>query len=502
MQKILSFFRTHWIRVFIVALILSIAGVVLYNNHTAVPDWTTSTVESGTVSKIISVSGTMNATKSVELSFPVSGTVESVHVHEGDVVTRGTELISLERQALKAEYQDASAALLIAQADQAELISGIRGEERAIASTKVAIAEEELIRVTKEHTEKVDNAYRTLLTTDLEARPANKDTESTPPIITGTYTCGEGTYTLSIFRSSAKSGYSYRLSGLEAGTYTAYTDTPGALGTCGLSIQFLSGESYGSSSWTIRIPNTESPSYSTNDNAYILAQTAKTNAITSAEQNLLLAKQTEALSIARPREEAVTREQARVLQAESRVQKILSELNDRVLLAPFDGIVSTIGPLVGETVGAEPVLSLVSKDVFELTALVPEIDITKIAIGQKADIIFDARTDETHIATITFISPIAKEIGGVSYFETKLMLDTPSSWLQSGLNADIDIVIERREQVTRVPKRFLISDEGTDFILVPNGNTTKRVPVTILFEGNDGYVEINGVEPGVTVIAP
>ena len=502
MQKVLSFFRAHWIRILFLLLLAVGAGIYVQNKRTEVPNWVTTSVETGTVSKVISVSGTMNATKSANLSFPSGGTVESIKVKEGDFVSQGTELIILEHDALTAEYQDARAALLIAQADQRELVTGLRPEERAVNDTKVAIAKEELARVTKSSNDKVANAYRTLLSADLVARPVDKDNDDTAPTVTGTYTCDAGTYTLSLFRSGSQSGYSYRVTGLEAGTYTAYTETPGNLGTCGLSIQFETGVSYGNEDWTITIPNTESSSYVTNSNAYILAQTERDNAVRSAEQNLKLAEQNALLDTATPREEALARESARVLQAEARVKKIQVGLKDRILTAPFDGTITHVTPVPGETVSTLPVITMVSKDVFELTALVPEIDVTKIASGQQARVVFDARVNETLMATITFISPLAREIDGVSYFETKLILDTPSSWLQSGLNADIDIIIDTHENVTRIPSRFLVT-EGTDHhVLFADGKMTKSIPVTLVLEGNDGYVEVTGINPGDTIIAP
>jgi HlyD family secretion protein len=237
-------------------------------------------------------------------------------------------------------------------------------------------------------------------------------------------------------------------------------------------------------------------------NAYTLAQTERENAIRTAEQNLTLAKQTEVLSIADPRSESSTRAQAKVLQAEARLSKINAQIQDHVLTAPFDGVISHTNRIPGETVGTEPVLSIISQEAFELTALVPEIDITKIKAGQKALIAFDARPNEKLSASISFISPLAREIDGVSYFETKLILDDATDWIQSGLNADIDIIIEKHDAVLRIPKRFLISNNDSYSVLFPDGKNTKSMPITVHFEGNDGYVHIEGVNADDTIIAP
>lgn len=380
MHYVFSFVLRHRISIIVLTIIIGVVFSLWYKNYTTIPTWTMTQIEKGSVSQIISVSGTMDAIAQADLAFPVSGTLDSLLVKEGDVVLRGTNLATIKHDALIAEYQDAHASLLIAQADYTELTSGLRPEERDIARTKVDIATEELARVTREQNDRVQNAYHALLSTDLEARPLNKNTDDIPPTVSGTYLCDEGMYTLATFNSGTQSGYSYRLSGLETGTFTAYTETPAPIGTCGLSIQFINGETYSNSVWTITIPNTESSSYITNRNAYTLAQTERENAIRTAEQNLTLAKQTETLNIADPRSESSARAQAKILQAEARLKRIEAEIQDHILTAPFDGIVSHTNLIAGETVGTEPVLTIISQEAFELTALVPEIDITKATL--------------------------------------------------------------------------------------------------------------------------
>ncbi len=500
MQRIFTLLKKRKTLLIIVAVL--IVGVLFFGGGDDTPDWVTDTVSEGAVSQLISISGTVDAVGTAELAFPTGGTVESISVKEGDVVTKGQVLATLSHNDLKADYQSAYAALLIAQADLSELLTGLRPEERDVSKTTAEIAEEEFARVTKEQNDRVTNAYRTLLSSDLQAFPKDKDRESAPPIITGSYTCTEGTYTLTMYASGASSGYSYRLSGIEDGIGTAYTDTSAPLGTCGLNIQFIDGESYGNSIWTIEIPNTKSASYVTNLNAYNLAVTQKENAIREADQNLTLAKQNLTLDTAAPRTEARSREEARVLQAQARLAVVNAQIKDSILTAPFDGVVTSIEPVVGETVGTSPVVTMVSDEAFALTALVPEIDITKITVGQKAEIVFDARQSETLPATIIFISPLAEEIDGVSYFEAKLVLDNDVDWLRSGLNADIDIIVEKRENVTRIPKRYLIEKDGAYTVLIPNGDTTVATSVETGFIGNDGFIEIKGLNVGDTIVAP
>jgi multidrug efflux pump subunit AcrA (membrane-fusion protein) len=502
MQSLKAFLRARIVYV-VVGIFVVIAVILTVQAQNEVPDWTTDAVTVGAVKNLVSVSGIIDAVESAELAFSVSGTLESVSVKEGDVVTKGQVLATLSHNDLKAEYQDAYGALLVAEADLRELVTGLRPEERDIAKTTAEIAREDLTRITKEQDERVASAYRALLSTDLEARPNDNENDDTPPTISGMYTCGkEGTYTLEMFRSASRSGYSYRLSELETGTYTAYTESSAPLGNCGLAIQFADGATYGNSSWIIEIPNVRSASYVTNWNAYTLALTQKENAIREAEQKLTLAEQNETLDTASPRGEALSREEARVLQAQAKLASVRAQIEKQILKAPFDGTVSHIESVPGESVGATPLITMVSDNAFALTALVPEIDVTKVSVGQKADVVFDARQNEILSATIIFISPLARKIDGVSYFEAKLAMDGDIDWLRSGLNADVDIIIETHENVTRIPKRYLVGEEGSYTVLTPDGNTAKSVSVTVTAMGNDGFVGIEGIEAGTTIIAP
>ena len=160
----------------IIFVLLILACIQLFrarsNNE---PSWTTTVVERGDIRSLVSISGSVDAVGTAELSFPVTGILESIAVNEGDTVQKGNILASLVKSDLEAEYRDALASLQITEADRDELIHGIRAEDRDIAKTNVAIARAELERVTKEQDDQVMNAYRTLLSDDLAVFAENKE---------------------------------------------------------------------------------------------------------------------------------------------------------------------------------------------------------------------------------------------------------------------------------------------------------------------------------------
>lgn len=466
-------------------------------------EYVTDKVDRGDIREVVSVSGLIKADNTADLAFPVTGTVKNINIKEGDNVALGDTLVTLDTASLLADRREAVANLNIAEANKSELVAGVRSEARDITTIGVVSAKAELERITKEEDEKVKNARRALYSSDLEAFPVYKSTDNVAPTITGTYTCtGEGVYNLEMFASGADSGYSYKLSGLESGIAGAYISNPGTLGSCGLRIQFPLGERFGSTDWIVPIPNKNGALYTTNLNTYELAVKQRANKIAAAEEALSLAEKGQVLENAAPRTEALNRADADILKNQARISAIDAMIADRILTAPFDGTISKVNTKTGETVGSSPVVTIVSEETFVITARIPEIDIAKIHVGQKAEVIFDAAADEILEAHLIFVSPVATEIDGVAYFEAKLQFTEPPSWLKVGLNADVDIIVGERKDVLKVPKRFLQKEGSDNYLLVREGETTIKQKIEIGFSGNDGFVEIFNLAPETIIVAP
>lgn len=465
----------------------------------------TAVAESGSVREFVSVSGFIEAKKSAKLAFPITGIVADVVVAEGDVVSEGQTLITLNQSALLADRQAAVASLQKAHADRTELINGPSATDRAVTDTTVAIALANVARVEAEQAERTNNAERALYSGSLAAYAVSGEISQTPPTVSGTWNCttdAPTSYTIETFRSNSASGFSYRYRGHESGTETVYTEQSGALGACGLRLQFDPNDTYGNTTWTIPVPNPNGVTYVANTNSLELAKQQALNANAAAAEQLVLAEQQASVSNAAPRSEALARANAAITSANAALSAIDAALADRELTAPFAGVVTSLDVLPGETVTTQPIITVLAEDAFALTSRIPEIDITKILEGQRADVFFDAETTTNVPATIGFISPQAVEIDGVGYFEATLDLAERPTWLRAGLNADIDIIVAEERNVVRVPSRFVTTTEGSASVTVLAGETQILTPVDIVLQGNDGYVAVDGIEAGTTIVAP
>ncbi len=491
--------------VFLSIVLIGLALFALYSTQgSRTPELVTATVERGTVSEMVSISGFVEAKQSADLAFPATGIMTDILVTEGSEVEEGDLLATLASTQLVAERSEAVAALEAARASYAQTVAGPREETITLANTTLKNTEENLVRVTSEEKQKVDNARTALLSTSLTAEAVDPNEESVPPIVSGTYRCeDQDTYTITVFSSSAKSGYSFSYAGAEEGMALASFDQPSPFGNCGLYLLLTPGSTYHNSKWLIEVPNTRSQSYASLRSAYILAMTEADNAIAAAEDMVKKAENENSLTTAPARNEEVTGANAAVTQAEARIAAIDARIADRSIVAPFAGSVTDVSITKGETAQSAPVITLLSDGAFLLKARVPEIDITKIAKGQAIEAVFDARSSELQTGTVAYISPIALQIDGVAYFEVTIELTKSPDWLRAGLNADIDIITEQKEAVLRIPKRFVTTNaQGQSVVLLQTGNKVATTTVEVLFIGNDSFLEISGLSEGSVVVAP
>ncbi len=484
-------------------IVIVVIGMMFGIGKKAPEELITTTIDKGSVRQLVSVSGIAEAEQSAELAFPVTGIVSDVLVSEGDVVETGDILVTLDTRALTADRQDALASLSRAVAERDELLAGPSESERSVTSESVDLALEALESTQENEASKIANARRTLLSSNLTAFSDDDDEDATPPTISGTYACDlEGTYKLDVFRSGAQSGFSYRLNGIESGTYVGSVDQAVALGSCGLRIQFEEASNYYNTEWQIEIPNTKSSGYTTSLNAFNLAVTQAESAIALAKQEVSLAEANANNNNAPARIEEVARANASIAQAQARLARIDATVADRVMRAPFSGTITRIDILPGETVTTAPILILLAASEFDVTARIPEIDIGKLLIGQKTEMAFDARVGEIVGGEIDFISLQATEIDGVAYYEAIITLDYLPDWIRSGLNADIDIIISEKQDQLRVPKSFVTVTGDRYSVLTQEQDVHATSTIEIVLEGNDGYYAIVGLSEGDVVIAP
>ena len=199
-------------------------------------------------------------------------------------------------------------------------------------------------------------------------------------------------------------------------------------------------------------------------------------------------------------------QRAQVVGAQEGVNAVKDQLREVRMISPIDGIVIRRTADPGETVVLNlnsPVLTIAQKEDLLIQANVPESDIVKIQIGQKADVTFDAFSSEDVFgAVISQIDPASTVIQDVVYYRIKLKLDNLDPRLKAGMSANIDVRTTQKENVLMVPQRSVKTEGSRKFVdVLQIDNTTQKVFVETGLEGDEGMIEIkSGLKGGEKVV--
>jgi HlyD family secretion protein len=196
--------------------------------------------------------------------------------------------------------------------------------------------------------------------------------------------------------------------------------------------------------------------------------------------------------------------------------KLERQIANCKLLAPGDGIVvyandpmKSFGsnqPQVeeGATVRErQKIFSLPDITKMQVNAKVHESQIDKIQKGLKARIRVDAFADRELSGTVMDVAPLPDATNffssDIKVYTTRIRIDDPLPGLRPGMNAEVEILVDRKEKVLSVPIQAILEYQGKDHMAIktPNGYERRVVEVGV---NNERFVEITkGVTAGTVV---
>ncbi|HKQ56794.1 MAG TPA: efflux RND transporter periplasmic adaptor subunit, partial [Candidatus Eisenbacteria bacterium] len=192
---------------------------------------------------------------------------------------------------------------------------------------------------------------------------------------------------------------------------------------------------------------------------------------------------------------------AREQRAASAVRLAQDEVMHLNVRAPFDGIVSERMVEVGESViPGQPVLEVVSPARLYVSAPLDEIDIGRVREGLPARVTLDPYRGRVWQGVLTRVSPVVndiKEQNRTLDVEVEMTPDPSAPEPKPGTSADVEIVLDRRDGVLRVPTNAII--ESKSVLVIENGKAVSRDVKTGL--RNWDWTEItSGLTEGAQVI--
>ena len=482
-------------RVVVVGLALLLLAVGSYyrlqrQDTNATAYYVVNPVATGTVDSGIQATGQIVAAQKLDLNvYKQLNKIAAVNVSNGSEVKKGDVLVSFDKNDAYVSLQAARVAVTSAQLDYqtkqeqaTDPNSTIRSLENSIATYKKNISDAE---------EKKRDALLTFMNANTTVEAASdrqvQQIDHTKPTISGRYTSTvRGEYTIDIYSSSALSGYSYRLSGLESDMEPVVLNTKVPLGTRGLYVTFPTGIQPGDT-WVVKLPNTASGEYDENLRTYNQAvadaeasiATAQTN-LQNAELQLKNQKQTDTTNY---RDLTVDQAAQSLSQARQKLTDTYDTVQERDVVAPFSGSIQDMANVV---VGATPVggsedtisLGTLVSDTYETTFTLGASDVAKIKPDQKVKVTITSLPKEpTFTAHVTEISSLPSS-SGVAQYQVTALLDydraSSSIALREGMLATVEVVQQEKSNVLRVPRSALTYADGKYTVEVADSLTADQ----------------------------
>ncbi len=160
---------------------------------------------------------------------------------------------------------------------------------------------------------------------------------------------------------------------------------------------------------------------------------------------------------------------AQLKQTQAALYQAQVNLQYAIIKAPSDGVIIERDVDVGQTVAASlqaPKLFLLATDLkhMQVEASVDEADIGQIKDGQTVTFTVDAYPDQTFQGVVTQVRMNPVTVQNVVTYTVIIAVDNPDLKLRPGMTATASILVDKRENVLRVPTLAIRFQPPADYI--------------------------------------
>ena len=180
-------------------------------------------------------------------------------------------------------------------------------------------------------------------------------------------------------------------------------------------------------------------------------------------------------------------------------REVTARLRDNTLVAPVSGVVLSRPVDVGQVVSTSSVIYEIAplSDV-EVEADVDEQFLAEVHEGLKADVLVAGRARPIP-ATLYYVSPkVDPRTGGA---KVRLRLNEEVDGLRSGLTADVNLVVERRDTAITVARSAILGRDQTARVQLVRDGVVEEKRVQFLEWPSERVIVLAGLDAGATLVS-
>jgi len=168
---------------------------------------------------------------------------------------------------------------------------------------------------------------------------------------------------------------------------------------------------------------------------------------------------------------------AQLESAKAQIQIAQQAIADTKIFAPFAGRISGKPIQVGTVAsGSTAIVRVVGGNGIYFTGQVPSSNVDKIHSGDNVQIHIDGAGDKPYAGKVVSINPIADSVGRL--FSVRVLFTGDIASVRPGMFARGNVVIRTIDHAILVPSIALVTKNGETFAFVVVGNKAKQVKVT------------------------
>ena len=531
----------------VVALVALWGGYTAYAKLTApssVTRYVTTAVATGTVVSSVTETGQVSASQQITLSPQASGEVVGVYVKPGDHVYAGQVVAQLDATTALQSLQSAKLALQNAELSyQQTTASSTLALNLVVAKNNVTNAQIALQKAHDDAYASVASIYSDLGTvvtgldsalydSNVAGRSNQQNVDAYADLVSAHDT------SIGIYKNSAETSYTAAYDAYQSGL-AAYKATNNAITSDDLialaqstytTVQAVADSVRNAHDFFDRVSSDYSL-YNLGTSSTLTGLLSSTNTYTatisndlgnalssqsslvSAEQALAQAENT--LQSTEAGSNALTVQQAALSlqQARDAVTNAQTTVANYTVTAPFAGTIAAVGVQTYDQAGSGTAVATLVTSQKTASISVNEVDASKIKVGQKATLTFDALPDVSIAGTVASIDSVGTVSQGVVSYNVVVGFDTPNESVMPGMSVTADIITATQTGLV-VPANAIKAAGTASYVEVfdpplsgsesasgaPSAIAPKRVTVTTGLTDDTNTIITSGITAGTQVV--
>ncbi len=185
--------------------------------------------------------------------------------------------------------------------------------------------------------------------------------------------------------------------------------------------------------------------------------------------------------------------------ADARLEGVMVNMEDRLVRAPFSGLLGFRNVSEGSLISPGTVITTLDDiSVIKLDFTIPEVYLADIQAGQKINansVVYREQQFEGVVSVVgSRVDPVTRSV------VVRALIDNADSTLRPGMLLTVSMALNEHEALV-VPEQSVIVNQGRQFVMVVDGdNKVRQVEVT-LGQRRPGIVEVlTGLAPGERVV--